>query len=90
MTARIVVDASKASSKLLLQAVTSVMDALAQLRRVKAAQDMMMNGDDGTQAKTEYGLADATAGSNVCNLVGTALAAFDVAQVQALSKIDQG
>lgn len=89
-TARLVVDANKAASKQLLRAAGDVLDALGNLRRVKAEQDMMMNGDDGTQAALEYGLPNAVAGAAICNIVGTALAAIDVAQVQALSKIDQG
>jgi hypothetical protein len=88
---RIVVDATKPASKLMLQAVSTFNDALAQLRRVKAQQDMMMNGDAaGVQAAAEYGLGLAADGATVCNLVGTALAAIDVAQTAALSKLDQG
>lgn len=89
-TARLVVDANKAASKQALKAISTVLDGLSQLRRLKAEQDMMMNGDDGTQAALEYGLPNAVAGSAICNIVGTALTAIDVAQVQALSKLDQG
>lgn len=89
-TARLVVDANRAASKQALKAISAVLDGLSQLRRLKAEQDMMMFGDDGTQAAAEYGLATAAAGAAICNIVGTALAAMDVAQVQALSKLDQG
>lgn len=89
-TARLVVDANKAASKQLLKAAGKVLDALGELRRLKAEQDMMMNGDDGTQAALEYGLSNAAAGAAVCNIVGTALAAMDVSQVLSISKLDQG
>lgn len=89
-TARLVVNAQNAASKQLLKAIGTTLDGLAQIRRLKAEQDMMMFGDDGTQAAAEYGLPNAAAGAAVCNIVATALTAFDVAAVQALAKLDQG
>lgn len=89
-TARLVLTANNGATKQALKAISTVLDGLAQLRRLKAEQDMMMNGDAGGQAALEYGLPDAPSGAAVCNIVGTALAAMDVAQVQALAKLDQG
>lgn len=89
-TARLVLTANNGPTKQALKAISTVLDGLAQLRRLKAEQDMMMNGDDGTQAAAEYGLGSAAQGAAVCNIVGTALTRIDHADVLALAKIDQG
>lgn len=91
-TARFVATANNSVTKQLLDAVATVNLGVAKLARVKAEQDMMVNGEavTGTQAALEYGLPDAASGAAVCNIVGTALTALQAASVQALSKIDQG
>lgn len=94
MTARLVVNPNLAVSKQLLAAVRKQLEALADLRRVVAEQDMMVNGEVapgvGAQAASEYGLGTAQAGQDVWTLCSQALAAIDVPAVHALAKLDQG
>lgn len=94
-TARLVLTANNGPTKQALRAVATILDGLSQLRRVKAEQDMMLNGEAGpaagTQAATEYGLAGGAAdGLAVCTVMNNALAAVDVAAVRELARLDQG
>lgn len=92
-TARLVLTANNGPTKQALRAVATILEGLSQLRRVKAEQDMMLNGEaaPGAQAATEYGLAGGAAdGLAVCTVMNNALAAVDVAAVRELARLDQG
>lgn len=93
-TARRVLNPNLAASKQALTAGAKVLDALGELRRVVAEQNMMLNGESapnvGAQAALEYGMGTAAEGLDVCTIYANALTAFDVPAVRELARIDQG
>jgi hypothetical protein len=91
MTTRILYSQSTQTGKSVAQAVNATLEALAEMRRVKALLDSASYGNDWTAVAAEVGGGiNATQAQDLWYIVSTATSAIDVAAVAELTRLDQG
>lgn len=90
-TTRIIYSQAGQTGKMLAQAVHAQLEALADLRRIKALLDKAQTGADWAAVAAELGGGiTAAQAQNAWTITTNALAAIDVAAVGELANLDQG